>query len=879
MARDTLEVGPSPGTQNPQAVEAQGESTRRLTHIRKLPDESWGVWEWVSVRGAGFPVFEVLELGFPECAAAADELAAAEAETELTNRQAVAVLRRALVDLNARQPSLEKGIRLLKKGRVPELSDVEWDVAVAVERFRAADEQRRRAREHYCRAYDEASAQSSRRLRETAASEPFRQAVLWQNRGALHRGVNDLLRERPDAERANARHRSSELMVATYLQRYCVKNDTIGFFGPVGWARQTGEGPRLSLRPGPSLVAARTVYFEGWALDAFVAGFRDDARLRPWLRPRRVPFIDFDERTSTLYVPSEPPRPIPQPLAWLLAKCDGRRAAKEIAARLVEAGAARSEGQVYELLGLLERRGLITWTLDMPWSLDAPREWHLEAALRQMIEAIGDTEARGPIEDGLRRLERTKHAVAEASGAGSARLNAALGELELEFKTLTGTEAGRAAGQTYAGRGLIYEDCRRDLEAELGPELLAEVGRPLGLLLDSARWFTGEAARLYREHFRVLYRELAPHGGPVEAVVFWRRVQAALYDERTRVGLEVMREFQRRWAEVLKLPDGARRVTYSVEDLDGRVREAFGCSAEGLGLGRYHCPDVMFAAAGEEELRRGEYEAVMGEMHMGVNTLGNRLFLGQHPAPEELFRALEADTPEPRMIPLTPKSLLTSRTYPIFATSRDYRVEMAGDTPGLPGDCVLPIGALVIAEEDGNLFVRTRDSRLRFEVVEAFAEVLSQAIINDFKMFPSGARHVPRVMVGRLVVTRETWRFAAGELAFAAEKDEAGRFAHARQWARSQGLPDRVFVRVPTEVKPFYVDFSSPVYVNLLAKMTRGLSASAAEGKAGDGRDAQEPLDVTISEMLPGPGQAWLSDAQGRRYTSELRFVAVDLSR
>ena len=28
--------------------------------------------------------------------------------------------------------------------------------------------------------------------------------------------------------------------------------------------------------------------------------------------------------------------------------------------------------------------------------------------------------------------------------------------------------------------------------------------------------------------------------------------------------------------------------------------------------------------------------------------------------------------------------------------------------------------------------------------------------------------------------------------------------------------------------------------------------------------------------MLPGPDQLWLADAEGRRYTSELRLVAVD---
>jgi hypothetical protein len=33
---------------------------------------------------------------------------------------------------------------------------------------------------------------------------------------------------------------------------------------------------------------------------------------------------------------------------------------------------------------------------------------------------------------------------------------------------------------------------------------------------------------------------------------------------------------------------------------------------------------------------------------------------------------------------------------------------------------------------------------------------------------------------------------------------------------------------------------------------------------------------VNVVEMLPAPDQAWLTDAQGQRYTAELRMVAVD---
>ena len=76
------------------------------------------------------------------------------------------------------------------------------------------------------------------------------------------------------------------------------------------------------------------------------------------------------------------------------------------------------------------------------------------------------------------------------------------------------------------------------------------------------------------------------------------------------------------------------------------------------------------------------------------------------------------------------------------------------------------------------------------------------------------------------------------------------------------GLPERGFVRVPVERKPMAVDFRSLPLVNLLAKSVRRTA------EAGPGA-------VTVSEMLPDLDRLWLRDAGGRRYTAELRLVAV----
>lgn len=871
----------SPDDATPREGETAPEAKAALPreHLSPLWEREWAAWRWVCVRGAGFDSSRVLALGFEKCASAADSAAESEAAAERERAGVLNVIERLRQDAGPgggpdRHDPLVRAGRRIRKGKLPgpsEAATLPPEAADAVARLRAARERAGAARSEYEEQFRAASIATSNAIREVAADERFREAVLWQNRRALHTGV-DALSRLPQSAEPSKQQRHFERLVATYLQRYCVKNDTIGFFGPVGWARVVPDAPGIRFSVGENFLAARTVYFEGWALDELVRSRGSSPGLLPWIAPRRSPFVDVDVEALTLYVPAQPPARLPAPFVTALALCDGAHTAREVARDLLSQPSSgfQHERQVYQVLAALRDRGLIFWSLEMPWTPDAPSNWHLEANLHRLLPRIEDEAARRPLEEALAEMEHGRDEVAEASGDTSA-LDAALGRLERKFFALTGVEATRNAGQTYAGRTLVYEDCRRALDAEIGEQLLAELGKPLSLLLQSARWFTYEAGRAYRLAFRQVYEELARRGGGavVDAVSFWRGVQPLLFGERQRVASQVVDEFQRRWAEALRLPEGATRADYEIEDLRPRVRALFDAPRAGWQSARYHSPDVMLAADSAEAVRRGDFLFVMGELHMGVNTLGNLLFLGQHPRPQELFDALDADMREPRLVPLLPKNWpgLTTRTRSGLVSPKDYRLQMSADAPAPEGARVLPIGSLVVEEQGGELYAATRDGRLRFEVVEAFGDALSSITANDFK--PLGALpHSPRVTLGRLVIARETWRSAASGMGFAFEKREADRFIGARRWAASLGVPRFAFARAAVEVKPVYVDFASPSYVEGLSKLVR----RAAEA-------GEERAPVTVSEMLPGPGQYWLEDSVGLRYTSELRVAALDLTR
>ena len=835
----------------------------------ELPGSRWAVWRCMVLRGAGFPVSHVLRLSSPECGAAADRLDAAEQSAKSRRAFAHGEIDRALAaihssgewDVSQTRAPLLRGRKRVEAGKVPQSPTGDPQVDAALEAFRAATEEVEAVRENFSRAYAEAVVHTSKEIRSIFDEDMFREAVMWQNRHAVNRIAQSFSRHPPGARDRNQRR--DEELLANYLQRYCVKNDTIGFFGPVGWARFFPQDEAIITQPGSGLVNSRTVYFEFWGIKALADKIAADPQVLRFASPRRMPYV-FVENT-TLHLPMTPPMKLPPVMAAALRACDGKRTARDIAAllRTNPAFGLRSDEEVYEMFRQLQARKVLAWEFSLPLVAGT------EKRLRRRLERIEPENLRATALSSLDELENARASVARAAG-DAAQLDHALGQLEETFTRLTGLEATRAHGQTYGARTLVYEDCQRDVEVRLGPDVLESLGPPLSLLLQSARWVSHKVAELYVPALNEVYERLARAGGSpqVNAARFWVHIQTLIFGEpNERPFKELEPLLQARWAQVLSVPQGERHVHYTAEALRPRVLEAFNAPRPGWMSARQHNPDIMIAAESPEAIRRGEYLWVLGELHVSQNTLAAASFFNQHPAPEELLRALEHDFPGPRIVPLRPSNWQTSniRTCWALVSPKDWRVEFTQDSVADDGAKVLAIGELVIEKTAGGLFMRTRDGSVRFHVLESIGEALSLMIVNAMKIL-SRDRHTPRVTIDRVVICRESWTVSASELGFAEVKDEAARFLAARTWASSNGMPRFVFVKTPTEVKPFYLDFDSPIYVDIFAKVIRQVS----QRPGADG-------SITLTEMLPTPDQSWLTDAEGRHYTSELRMVAVDL--
>lgn len=830
-------------------------------HLTPLYGKDWAVWNSICLRGAGFPSHLVQSLSTPSCVSALQRLLHAERAVVAAIGKAGDAVRQELTETSetSKRRQLHRLLRPLAKGKLPaQVVELPPGFEVEIRRGRELEEEalilfnKEFAAERY---------RISRTIRNLAKDELFQRAVLLQNAQAL-RHVRSGLQAVPSEQlRLGFKGRQDEELIASYLQRYCVKNDTIGFFGPVGWAQFARHGESVRACPGPNLVDRSEVFFEHWCVEALAEEIARVEGVRAWIAPRCSPYVYVND--STVYLPGGSRRRLSPAFATVLNRCDGERTAHQISLEVVaDSGTGiHTESEVYSILQELTDRHIVSWKIQLPLEL------YPERRLRRLLQRIEPDELRLPALDALSALESAREQVASAVNDAH-RLETALEELDTTFVRLTHKTSVRSGGQMYAGRTLVFSACRRDFKLEIGPEILHVLGDPLSLILTTARWFTYRTAVLYRKAFDKVYQDLTRKTGTaaVSAFEFWMRVQDSVLDPETRLFNGVISEMQAGWQNILNVPWGERRAEYSSNDLRPHVEELFSAPGPGWMTARHHSPDVFIAAADPEAIRTGDYFLVLGEFHLAVNSLRGTL-VSQHPCPEELARAITLDLPGTYIFPTAPRSWpgWTTLNSVVLSPTNHYQVEISPEAvSSAPRSRTLPISALVVEDSGHGLVVRTRDGNLSVSVIEFLGEVLSTQLVNSMKLLPANP-HSPRITIDRLVVSRESWYVSAEDISFAHEHDDRARYYAGRKWAEALSLPRYVFVKTDIEDKPMYVDFDSPIYVELFGKAIRRVLAS------------EHPrANIVISEMLPAHGQNWLSDSAGQKYTSELRIIACD---
>jgi hypothetical protein len=251
-------------------------------------------------------------------------------------------------------------------------------------------------------------------------------------------------------------------------------------------------------------------------------------------------------------------------------------------------------------------------------------------------------------------------------------------------------------------------------------------------------------------------------------------------------------------------------------------------------------------------------------MHAAWPTATGAAFTVWHPDPGRLRRALRRDLGEAMVYPLLPLDWPRNTPRLAFALEDPADIQLGiAPAPGSDPGRLVPISSLTVRRGADGLAAVSGDGR-SWPLAGIFGRLLSELAVEAFKVTTDGP-HTPRITIDRLVAVRESWRTSAAGCPLGTARGEREEYLAARRWKAELGLPDHVFVKAATETKPVFADLTSPACVSMVASILRACRRAAGDTAA-----------VTVSEMLPAPEQAWLPDADGQRYLSELRLQIRD---
>lgn len=666
----------------------------------------------------------------------------------------------------------------------------------------------------------------------------FREALAWQNPATLATFAS--LAGQGATGSRNARRRDREHRLVRYLTRYAGKTETIGFFGPMCHGSFRDDRAHVEQRPGPGLVGQREVFAEPWAVRALGRRLAEDDQVAPWLPLRRKAHHRAHDPESTA----------PDPLAAAVtAACREGRTLREVVA-LVADELGLPLARVDEEVARLRRSGALVVDADLPFTPDA-----LDV-LVERVAAIGDPQARRRADDVvgpfLRRLAAVGDAAGDADRVASTHVEAA----EC-LSAAAGVDGQRRSGQMYAGRSVLFEECVRDLEVDFGSEFAERLEPALRVVVAIGRWLTQECARAYLEHCRTLWPDGTPSLG-----ADWFALLRAFHGSGPRPVDAVVAEMVRRWqtvVETLPIVDGIRR-SEDGEGFADAIETAFAAAGPGWSSGRIHSPDIQLCEHVPGGVTTGRYDIVLSEVHFAAATAVGPVF--EWSLDDAPLSQLLSEVVGPSFVPLYPEGWPrhTGRTL-VKEIGPGDRALAFTDVQGAPVDTV-PVDDIAV-EVDGDRLWAVLPDRTRTPLEELLGVLMGNVVLDAWKYLWRG-EHTPRLVVGDVVMGRETWRTELPVLDAVGSVGEHGVHAAVHRWRRSLGLPDKVFVSLAGEAKPFYLDFDSPPMVLAFAGSVRNGARDGASST------------VAVSEALPEPEQAWVRDADGRGHHGEIRMMLID---
>lgn len=678
-------------------------------------------------------------------------------------------------------------------------------------------------------------------LRRIVAHPLYQEALFLSSPDMYHHSVPKY-QALPDEARRSSEIKRLEKRFFSYLQRFCGKNETTSFFGPLNYGQidDAQESTlQVQMRQQGPLVQQREVFLSFWAVKALAGAIQNDIRLQHDVPLALHPMVEIkDDRVLYLHASGQS-LTIGSGMLPLLSALDGKQSSRMLLATLPES----EQAQAVHLLARLIQVGIIR------------REIHVPSSAAHPLRAVCEQLRRFPVsparQQWLERLEGWQRWCDEMAGASLDTRIRLLEQGETWFTAQTGKPARRGDGSLYADRLIFYEETQGHVTHFIMGRALHEhiLHRLRGALELSAvqgyrEWQHAQACG------RTLFSELSPLGEPIS---FYRFIEALTTRYPTFPQMPSTPE-QRAIEHLIasKMSQGEDRcVSLCSEELPIQEHQAE----------FYSLPDLFFAAPDVQALQRNDFQLVVGKLHSHLLVPGwlSCLYPAEEQLREDISRYL-AEVPAFRYL-ACPEILRRNKGFYTFPG----RMITFSEHSLKPQEQVIPLYDLhVVSRPDGMLGLERISSG---EPVVLYLSLADQVRYLPFAMFAlpglshlslSLGRHTPRIEIDNAVYQRERWEIVSAEWQAHLHADDLTNFTRLQECKQAHNLPDWVYIRGSAERKPYLCDFRNFFCLELLQTILARNSS------------------LIIEEMLPTPADLWLKSDEGR-YSCEFRMNVFKL--
>ncbi len=706
------------------------------------------------------------------------------------------------------------------------------------------------------------------RLLNIATTKRFREALMLSNPANSEVISNWVDTPKSDNIKKTISH---SITLVMYLQRFCMKNDTASFFGPIYWGsfHIDQSSNIIILLPNNMIETKRKVFYSHWAGQLISNWISSFPGIDTIVVPRRTPskvlqknyIYGFDPQTDQWQQINEY-KELRNSAHEIYSLIDGKTTLREIYTKTkLDFGLSVEEQKV--AIEELVAAGLIVTNIELPFGIIDPIDYlyklldglsleKVQSLLRIMIKERGDLETENRLHVRRKLIDKIHNT----------------------FSDVVNSNPTRGSGRHYADRGVIFEDALANFEKfSIGAHLLNDIEKlaPVwDLFCIQSEWEFYFVQEIMKDWARKRFPKQKKVG-------FLEYVSAFLTDQSVLQPLLLDASNKSR----VIISDVFHKILASADIREGVVHLTFDQLNQIINnyrvlekRGAIVNPDLIIVSTSLDAVNNGDYKIVLGEVHGSIDLITH--------TPATQFLSSDERKNLEDLISIFYKTvarkdeaiahLIGTHVHKTHCYISSFSIDVEGqDRSPKARDSVCQLSELETHFDDKEVRLYAPKIGKYLLLDTMLLPNLGNKDFNPLRPFslpeingglkmPLGVEYIPRVQIERFVLSRQSWKIDFQDWKYQPLRPSNGwdydLFSHMLKMKEFYKMPNDVYVRILGEPKPIYISFDNYFLLYAFIKKWSARKTTAY-----------------FIEAYPSPQNAWLQDKKGH-YFFEVRTGA-----